>query len=100
MQQNLPNSQLFLQLGKYRQHYEESLAQRRDLELRLTEETKARSLIEQRFHTLSSNHEEMIKIKDEFKATNQVLREENERLQRENGEHFSEILEEIGRAHV
>ena len=58
------------------------------------EETKARSLIEQRFQTLSSNHEEMIKIKDEFKATNQVLREENERLQRENGEHFSEILEE------
>ena len=56
--------------------------------------TKARSTLEQRFRTLSSNHEELIRIKDEYKTDNQVLRQENVKLRSEEEERVSEVLQE------
>ena len=50
--------------------------------------------MEQRFATLAENHEEMIKIKDEYKGSNRELRSENERLRQENEMKFSAALEE------
>ena len=78
----------------YKQHYEETVAKRQELELKLQEESRQRLLVEQRFATLAENHEEMIKIKDEYKGSNQDLRSENERLRRDNKMMFSAALEE------
>ena len=57
------------------------MSHERDLNSLLKEETKSRSLLEQRFECLASNHEEMIKIKDEYKSQNKILLQENEKLQ-------------------
>jgi hypothetical protein len=38
-------------------------------------------LLNTRFNDLAENHQEIIKIKDEYKNSNQILREENEKLQ-------------------
>lgn len=38
-------------------------------------------LLNTRFNELAENHQEIIKIKDEYKNSNQILREENEKLQ-------------------
>ena len=63
-----------------------------DDELKL--EMQKSSQLENRFHSLSSNHDEMIKIKDEYKHVNKQLREVNVRLKTENSELFSkELLE-------
>ena len=55
--------------------HEKELAQNGDIKCTLAEVTKARSTLEQRFRTLSSNHEELIRIKDEYKTDNEVLRQ-------------------------
>ena len=65
------------------------------MDLKLLEEMKARSTLEQRFHCLSSNHDELIKIKDEYKSENRVLREDNKKLRREKEEAFSASLQEM-----
>lgn len=56
--------------------------------------TSSKSTLEQRFHTLSSNHEELIKIKDEYKMENQKLRDENFKYETENAEKVSVALQE------
>lgn len=58
------------------------------------EVTSARSTLEQRFHTLSSNHDELIKIKDGYKMENKKLRDENFKFQTENAERVSVPLQE------
>ena len=58
---------------------------------------KLKSTLEQRFHTLSSNHEELIKFKDEYKRENQRLREENEELRRKHNGSVSADLQERDR---
>jgi predicted nucleic acid-binding Zn-ribbon protein len=50
--------------------------------------------LEHRFHTLATNHEEMIKFKDEYKRVNTELREENARLKSENARLFSKAIQE------
>ena len=74
--------------------HEKELAQNRDIKCTLAEVTKARSTLEQRFRTLSSNHEELIRIKDEYRTDNQVLRQENVKLRSEEEERVSEVLQE------
>ena len=74
--------------------HEKELAQNRDIKCTLAEVTKARSTLEQRFRTLSNNHEELIRIKDEYKTDNQVLRQENVKLRSEEEERVSEVLQE------
>lgn len=46
-------------------------------------------LLASRFRTLKFNHDELTKIKDEYKAENAKLRKENEMLRQENRELFS-----------
>lgn len=50
--------------------------------------------LEDRFLILASNHEKMIRFKDEHKSQNIRLREENEKLRLENDKLFSQALKE------
>lgn len=50
------------------------------------------NLLDKRFNDLASNHEEMIKYKDEYKRVNVALRQENEKLKDENSRLFSKAL--------
>ena len=78
----------------YKRSYEEALAERRGLDAKLQEEERLKTLVEKRFNTLAENHEEMIKIKDEYKHSNQALMVENEKLKQENQMRFSAAIEE------
>ncbi|XP_062614701.1 coiled-coil domain-containing protein 89-like isoform X1 [Saccostrea cucullata] len=60
----------------------------------LNAEIRKNSLLEKRFDELASNHQEMIKIKDEYKRSNQDLRQENSRLRDENSRLFSGAIVE------
>ncbi len=51
-------------------------------------------MLDERFSQLASNHEELIKFKDEYKRQNKHLRTENTRLKEENRRLFSKVLEE------
>ncbi|XP_064614510.1 coiled-coil domain-containing protein 89-like [Liolophura sinensis] len=59
---------------------------------KLEYEMRRFDMLDQRFHDLASNHEEMIKYKDEYKRVNQQLRAENTRLKQENEALFSKAL--------
>lgn len=60
----------------------------------LNAEIRKNTLLEKRFDELASNHQEMIKIKDEYKRSNQDLRLENSRLRDENARLFSGAIVE------
>ncbi|XP_048756997.1 coiled-coil domain-containing protein 89-like [Ostrea edulis] len=60
----------------------------------LNAEIRKNTLLEKRFDELASNHQEMIKIKDEYKRSNQDLRQENSRLRDENARLFSGAITE------
>ncbi|XP_022306784.1 coiled-coil domain-containing protein 89-like isoform X2 [Crassostrea virginica] len=60
----------------------------------LNAEIRKNTLLEKRFDELASNHQEMIKIKDEYKRSNQDLRTENSRLRDENARLFSGAIVE------
>ncbi|XP_076467232.1 coiled-coil domain-containing protein 89-like [Babylonia areolata] len=60
----------------------------------LKNEVRKFTQLEHRFHTLATNHEEMIKFKDEYKRVNQELREENARLKNDNARLFSKAVQE------
>ncbi|KAK7109428.1 coiled-coil domain-containing protein 89-like [Littorina saxatilis] len=60
----------------------------------LKNEVRKFTLLENRFYSLASNHEEMIKIKDEYKRVNKELREENARLKSDNARLFSKAIQE------
>lgn len=70
------------------------MAKKQDLDVRVQEEQKQKALVEKRFSALAENHEEMIKIKDEYKCSNRTLITENERLKHENEAKFSAAVEE------
>ncbi|ESO96271.1 hypothetical protein LOTGIDRAFT_202210 [Lottia gigantea] len=55
----------------------------------LGQEMRKYEILDKRFHDLASNHEEMIKIKDEYKRVNAELRNENAKLREENSRLFS-----------
>ena len=82
------------QLELYKRSYEDALAKKQVLDVRLQEEERKTALVERRFNALAENHEQMIKIKDEYKCTNQTLIAENERLKHENKVKFSAAVEE------
>ena len=57
-------------------------------------ELKKSNMLSKRFDELAYNHEEMIKIKDEYKRSNKELREENARLKEDNARLFSGAIQE------
>ena len=59
-----------LQLSESQQKYESSQKQVAKLQELLAEVTAEKTQLEDRFHTLAENHEQMIKIKDEYKEAN------------------------------
>ena len=63
----------------------------------IEQEIRKFNILDQRFHDLASNHEEMIKFKDEYKRVNKELREENARLRDENSKLFSKAMQEKDR---
>lgn len=58
----------------------------------LQTETRKYNVLQKRFDVLNSNHEEIIVIKDDYKAQNEKLRRENERLGHENKLLFAETV--------
>nr|KAG5709428.1 hypothetical protein BaRGS_029277 [Batillaria attramentaria] len=60
----------------------------------LKNELRKYNILEGRFQHLATNHEEMIKIKDEYKRVNQELREENARIKSENARLFSRAIQD------
>lgn len=63
------------------------------LQQSLAEESKQRKLIEQRFFDLAQNHEEMIRLKDEYKGEARKLRQELLTGQREHKDGLRRSLE-------
>ena len=64
------------QLQEVRGLCEQHMAEAQAVSQQLAEESGARELVEERFRQLVYNHEEMIKIKDEYKSTCIQLRKE------------------------
>ncbi|GFN84107.1 coiled-coil domain-containing protein 89 [Plakobranchus ocellatus] len=60
----------------------------------LRNELQKYNILDGRFNQLAANHEEMIRIKDEYKRVNKDLVEENARLKDENSRLFSKTLAE------
>lgn len=60
----------------------------------LHNETRKYSVLEKRFVVLNQNHEELIKIKDDYKIENGKLRIENDRLKKENEDLFGSLVAE------
>lgn len=60
----------------------------------LHNETRKYTVLEKRFFVLNQNHEELIKIKDEYKTENEKLRIENSRLRTENEGLFGSLVQE------
>lgn len=61
---------------------------------KLETEIRKHNMIDKRFGELAENHEEMIKIKNDYKKQNEDLRNENKRLSDENSRLFSDALSE------
>ena len=77
-----------------RRRFEAAVARNDELERKLEGQTRQRVLIDQRFGELAENHNEMIKIKDEYKNSNRTLQLENDGLRRENEMKFSAAVKE------
>lgn len=60
----------------------------------LHNETRKYSVLDKRFVVLNHNHEELIKIKDEYKTENEKLRIENGQLKKENENLFGSLVAE------
>ena len=71
---------------------DELKADAKKLSVSVREEKRSHLLVLDRFNTLDQNHNEMIKLKDEYKLQNEELRQENERLMKENQSLFSEAI--------
>ena len=56
-----------MQLSECEQRYESALKQVSQLQEMLAEVSGERALLEEHFHALAENHEQMIRIKDEYK---------------------------------
>lgn len=56
-----------MQHSQCEQRYESALKQVSQLQKMLAEVSGEKALLEDRFHTLADNHEQMIRIKDEYK---------------------------------
>lgn len=77
----MPTSLIWQQSEAYKKECECLTTQVQQLELRVQEELKRRELVEARFDVLAKNHDEMIKLKDEYKSACHRLKLEWEELQ-------------------
>ncbi|XP_044167691.1 coiled-coil domain-containing protein 89-like isoform X5 [Acropora millepora] len=77
-----------------KKQYHELQRQRDDILTTLHSETRKFSVLEKRFAVLNQNHEELIKIKDEYKRENEKLRVENGCLKKENEGLFASVVKE------
>ena len=68
--------------------------QKEELQQMLKEERKTSAQLHQRFQILSRNHDKMTEIKDDYKSSNAILRQENERLRKESAGRTPEVLQE------
>ena len=82
-----------LQLCQYKQKYESVQKQVSKLQEMLAEVSGDKAVLENRFHTLAENHEQMIRIKDEFKEANYRLSRE----QKEETMTVEQLQEELKR---
>ncbi|BFZ01871.1 hypothetical protein BsWGS_04910 [Bradybaena similaris] len=73
---------------------EECMEFRNQVSAMLQTELHKYKILEGRFNNLASNHEEIIRIKDEYKCINQELRERNAVLKEENDRQFSKTVAE------
>ena len=60
----------------------------------ISDERKSHDILKDRFNILDDNHNEMIKLKDGYKADNEKLRNENTKLNQQNNDIFSAPLNE------
>ncbi|KAJ8394399.1 hypothetical protein AAFF_G00046100 [Aldrovandia affinis] len=67
---------------------------RLEVQNELENERKRSYQLEQRFMDLAANHQQLVNFKDEYKAQNANLTEENERLREENESLFCKELQE------
>ena len=67
------------------------------MERRLLEAEEKRETIEKRFHNLAENHQEMIRIKDEYKQENAKLRKDVQKVKAEKGDSVRGILDQRDR---
>ena len=77
------------------EHINEELEQfRNEATDKLKRELERQNMLEMRFNDLAENHEEMIKIKDDYKKRNAELMSENCRLREDNAKLFSKAIQE------
>ena len=67
---------------------------RENAEEELKSQLKKFNILDDRFMELASNHEEMIRIKDEYKNRNKDLMKENAKLKEDNARLFSKAIED------
>ncbi|CAH1789596.1 unnamed protein product [Owenia fusiformis] len=65
---------------------------RENAQHQLDQEFRKFNMLNDRFDDLASNHQELIKFKDEYKKQNEFLRQENARLIDENSRLFSDAI--------
>ena len=70
-------------MEKCKQLCQTGTARNQELQKQLSEALRAKSVLEQRFHTLSSNYEELTRIMDEYKRENRKIRTELEKKSKE-----------------
>ena len=75
---------IWLQLTEQRKNYEILLLEKKEWQKLLQSEIEQRQSMAKHFKTLSHNHDELIKIKDDYKQANDELRRRNAQLLDEN----------------
>ena len=85
---------IYIQLSQCRVQCVRETANNRELQETLVQVTRVKSTIEQRFQTLSYNHDELTRIMEEYKTQNRYLQEENNQLRIKNNKLFSEDVRE------
>lgn len=81
------------QLSEVTSKYESSCLHLESLQQSLADESRQRKLVEQRFFDLAHNHDEMIRLKDEYKGETRKLRQELLTGQREHEDGMRRSLE-------
>lgn len=95
------NDQLLAKVNAAESQNERLIQAQSILKTQLIEDNKRFDRLEDHFNTLAANHQEMIKIKDDYKVSNDVLRRENtllkEKLQAKDSEKVLALSREIRR---
>eukprot|EP00731_Ephydatia_muelleri_P017759 Em0010g857a len=81
-----------IQSETYKKEFESLTGQIEVLALQVQDEVKRRELTESRFDVLAKNHDEMIKLKDEYKMACHKLKQEGEELKLSNNTQSSVLL--------